>query len=524
MNHPSSKPIRWWPAFAILSAAAVALAFLWIPDASNRQTVVFGSFATMVLCVLLLMFWFFAFSLIPGRLRVATAIAIIGVGISLAASVRIKGVSGDFVPILAWRWSEEAVGGLANGARDADRDPIADYPQFLGPTRNATLSGLALSDWKIRPPNKIWRRPVGAGWSSFAIVATHAVTQEQRGNLECVVSYNLLTGEEQWVHADEARFNSTIAGDGPRATPTIHKGRVYTYGALGQLNCLDLETGRKIWSRRPLSENGAEPPMWGNSCSPLIDDGAVIVSAGGQDKALIAYEAETGEVRWSGGSSKAGYSSPTVAHLVGRKQILIFNSGQLAAHDADNGQPLWAQPWAGVTECTSQPMVLPGDRVFLSSGYGIGSKLFQISAAEEGPAASVVWESPRLKTKFTNAVFHAGSIYGLDDGVLVCLDPETGQRRWKRGRYGHGQILLIGNHILIQTESGELAVVAADPTEFREIARHPALDGKTWNNPVFAPPYLLVRNDQEAICFELGLEDVASLTPGSKIHTAENPH
>ena len=169
-------------------------------------------------------------------------------------------------------------------------------------------------------------------------------------------------------------------------------------------------------------------------------------------------------------------------------------------------------------------MVLPGDRVFLSSGYGIGSKLFQISAAEEGPAASVVWESPRLKTKFTNAVFHAGSIYGLDDGVLVCLDPETGQRRWKRGRYGHGQILLIGNHILIQTESGELAVVAADPTEFREIARHPALDGKTWNNPVFAPPYLLVRNDQEAICFELGLEDVASLTPGSKIHTAENPH
>ena len=517
MNQRPVEPVRWWPATVILSGAAVALMALWIPDMPNRQTVVFGSLGTLAISVLLLLIWFFAFSRLPGRQRTSMAIGLLLVGITLVATVRIRGVSGDFVPILAWRWSGETYEGVVERARDARRGAIADYPQFLGPSRNASLPDLVLSDWSSRPPREVWRRPVGPGWSSFAIVGTHAITQEQRGDQECVVSYDLLTGKERWVSMDTARFESTVAGVGPRATPTIHGGRVFSYGALGHLNCLDLETGRKIWSRHPISENYSRPNMWGNSCSPLIDAGAVIVSAGGEDNnALVAYEAATGEVRWRGGNSRLGYSSPTVVHLSGKKQILIFNAGQLASHDAENGNPLWTQPWPGATECTSQPIVLPGNRVFLSSGYGIGSKLFQINQSEQEPSVSILWESPRLKTKFTNAVVHEGSIYGLDDGVLVCLDPETGKRRWKRGRYGHGQILLVGDHILVQAESGELALVAADPTGYRELARHPALDAKTWNYPAFAPPYLLVRNDREAICFDLGLEDAKGVASSGK--------
>ena len=227
MNQRPVEPLRWWPATVILSGAAVALMALWIPDMPNRQTVVFGSLGTLAISVLLLLIWFFAFSRLPGRQRTSMAIGLLLVGITLVATVRIRGVSGDFVPILSWRWSGETGGGVVERARDARRGAIADYPQFLGPSRNASLPDLVLSDWSSRPPREVWRRPVGPGWSSFAIVGTHAITQEQRGDQECVVSYDLLTGKERWVSMDTARFESTVAGVGPRATPTIHGGRVF---------------------------------------------------------------------------------------------------------------------------------------------------------------------------------------------------------------------------------------------------------------------------------------------------------
>ena len=523
MGHPPDAPVRWWPATFIVLAAALALFGMWTPDTPQRELVVILSLTCLALTVPLLLLWAIVLSRLPKRQHNRVAVGILLVALALSAVIRYRGLSGDFVPSLAWRWTEEPLSAVANREPTSDRGPVSDYPQFLGPQRNAQLPNLALSDWSTRPPRLIWRQPIGQGWSSFAIVGTHAVTQEQRGELECVVSYDLLTGRERWVHTETVRYVSTVAGNGPRATPTVHEGRVFTYGALGHLNCLDLETGREIWSRNPLSENGVEPTFWGNSCSPLIHDGAVIVSIGGQqDNALGAYETETGEVRWRGGNGRAGYGSPTTVELTGQVQILIFNEGHLASHDPEGGQRLWTQPWPEGVEHTTQPIALPGDRVFLSSGYGIGSKLFQVDRSEQGLVASIVWETPHLKMKFTNAVVHEGSIYGLDNGVLVCLDPETGQRRWKRGRYGHGQILLIGNHILVQTESGELALVAADPSGFRELARHPALEGKTWNNPAFAPPYLLVRNDREAICFEMGLVRPASMEPGGSDSSSED--
>ncbi len=507
----SPKPVRWWPALLIVVVTALALLILWIHDTQHRQTVVMGTLGTLVIATLLLITWALALSRLPARTRLGIAIGLVMLAGVVGLSVRIEGMSGDFVPILSWRWTEEAYGGASNPTRRVSAGPASDYPQFLGPARNASLVDIALKDWTNHPPREIWRRPVGAGWSAFAVVGTHAVTQEQRGELECVVSYDLLAGEERWVHADTARFETTIGGVGPRATPTIHEGRVYAYGALGQLNCLDLESGREIWSRNPIEENGVEPPDWGNSCSPLLHDGAVIVSAGGdRDNALIAFEAGTGAVRWQAGNSDAGYSSPTLVRVANQDQILIFNERQLAGHDAWSGEPLWTHPWPDGTFSTSQPVVLPGNRIFLSSGYGIGAKMFRIDGKEAGFTPSIVWESPRLKAKFTNVVIHGGYIYGLDDGILVCLDPETGQRKWKRGRYGHGQVLLVSDRLIVQTEDGDLALVDANPEAFVETASQPALDSKTWNNPAFAPPYLIVRNDREAICFELSLEPTDS--------------
>jgi outer membrane protein assembly factor BamB len=190
--------------------------------------------------------------------------------------------------------------------------------------------------------------------------------------------------------------------------------------------------------------------------------------------------------------------------LLGRPQVVIFNQGTIAGHDPATGRVLWEQAFPSEQPNVAQPLPLPGDRLLVSAGYGIGSKVFALASTEDGAsAASLVWESPRLKSKFANLVRHEGFVYGLDDGVLTCLDPSSGERRWKGGRYGHGQILLVAGLLLVQTEEGEVVLVEATPDAHRELTRFAALDGKTWNPPVLVGSRLLVRNDREAALYEL---------------------
>ena len=185
-------------------------------------------------------------------------------------------VSGDLVPVLEPRWvgaGDELIGENLDELTSA-----YDYPQFLGPTRNATIRGVHLErDWTAHPPKRIWRRPVGAGWSSFAVSGDAAMTQEQRGEQEVVVRYDFRTGEEKWATGSRAHYNHPISGEGPRATPTIVGNRVYSVGSTGLLNCLDLETGERIWSRDFMKDNDADTPQWGVAGSPLFVDDIVVV-------------------------------------------------------------------------------------------------------------------------------------------------------------------------------------------------------------------------------------------------------
>src|SRR5262249_1972023 len=258
---------------------------------------------------------------------------------------------------------------------------------------------------------------------------------------ERVVGYDLETGAVRWRHADKARYDTVIAGEGPRATPTIAAGRVFTMGATGRLNALDLATGTPAWSRNVIEENGGENPQWGKSCSPLVLGSLVVVSAGGPaGRSLVAYDAETGRPAWQGGNDASGYSSPILAELAGVRQILIFNSGTVAAHDPATGALPWGRAGPGEQPTGAQPLPLSGDRVLVSAGYGVGSKLFQVARADDGGLrATLVWETPRLKAKFTNLVVHDGYVYGLDDGVLVCLDPANGERKWRARRAARAQ-------------------------------------------------------------------------------------
>ena len=528
MPRPENKArIRWLPAAIIVGLTILAIILLWIIDAPHRQSRVLLTVLVSMLSFLLMLLWLLFFSRLRWKVRLL-AFGAIGLILLLSTALfRVKGFSGDLVPLLEWRWSEHRPP-LVPASRSIGAGELEggkDYPQFLGPNRNGTVQGIKLArDWSKRPPLLLWRQPIGAGWSAFAVVGSSAVTQEQRGEYEMVVCYDLMSGQERWSHSDHDRYEVVPAGVGPRATPTIVGDRVYTLGATGILNCLDFATGERVWSEDILYDNDAELASWGISGSPLVLDDLVVVSAGGKGgKSLVAYHKDTGERVWRSGSSPAGYSSPLITTLADVPQILIFNYGSVVAHDPDGGQILWQHPWPTGTECISQPLPLPDDRLFVSSGYGIGCKLFQIAPdANNQLKASLVWETPRLKAKFTNVVHRDGYIYGLDDGVLVCLDLANGQRKWKRGRYGHGQIILVdapppaggkrgssdqNSLLLVSAESGDVLLVEVNPNESRELSRFPALASKTWNNPALAGQYLLVRNDREAACYELPLEE-----------------
>ena len=191
--------------------------------------------------------------------------------------------------------------------------------------------------------------------------------------------------------------------------------------------------------------------------------------------------------------------------LAGTEQIVIFNQGLVTAHEPATGELFWKQPWSpGQAECVSQPLPLPGDKLFVSTAYGIGGKLFQLERNQDGQFnVSLLWETIYLKAKFTTVLHYGGYLYGLDDGIFACLNLTDGKRQWKRGRYGHGQVLLVEDVILVLTESGDVVLIEPNPEALVELTRFTALEGRTWNTPALAAPYLLVRNGREAACYQL---------------------
>jgi outer membrane protein assembly factor BamB len=550
------KPLRLWPAWVILAGAAALLAWIWTPSDSP----VAMSQTTLTLLVglgtaVLLLAWWLFFSRAGLFTRIASALGLVALVGTLNAFLEIRGLSGDLVPQIGWRTTvipreasppaahgsaapspeltatptpsdglssglsrtEEEEREIANGSRGLAAPvpavaPRGDYPQFLGPNRDATVPGVRLArSWPSPGPAALWRQPIGKGWSGFAVAGGLAVTLEEQDGRERVVAYGLETGKVRWSHEGGRGFSSPMGGDGPRATPAIDGGRVYAFGAHGTLTALDLASGRLLFERDVLAENGARRPAHGVASSPLVVDDVVVVLAGGPGgRSLVAYDARTGERRWSGGDDPAAYSSPRLATLGGVRQVVVLSLDHLSGHDARTGAVLWQDPWPENAEKVSQPVVLEGDRVFLSVGYGVGGRLVKVSRTEAGSwSAEVLWRSRNLKAKFTQVVSHGGFLYGLDEGVLVCLDPRDGERRWKEGRYGHGQVLLAGDLLLVQAEDGDVALVDATPDRHAELGRFPAVSGRAWATPALAGDLLLVRSDAEAACYRLPVEAAA---------------
>ena len=377
----------------------------------------------------------------------------------------------------------------------------------MGEHRNAIVADVAPArDWKTNPPKLLWRRNVGAGWGSFAIAGGRAFTQEQRGDKECVVCYDLYTGRELWRHADDFAFRSPLGGPGPRATPMVADDRVYAVGAEGRLNCLDAETGKRVWFADILQ--GDENTFHGVTGSPLIHNDWVIVSPPGpKGPCIAAYNRNTGKRVWSTGNDRATYSSPTIATLAGVEQVLLHHEEGVASFDLSTRRECWSFPWTNhVNTNVAQPLVHAGgeDQVMIACGYGIGAAMLQVAKSEDDEwSVKELWTSKAMKTKFCTAVIHGDYAYGLDDGILACIDIRNGRKKWKGGRYGHGQVLLAGDMLIVQTEAGGVRLVEPSPKGLREKGGVEPFEGKTWNPPALAYPFLVVRNAEFAACYEL---------------------
>jgi outer membrane protein assembly factor BamB len=383
------------------------------------------------------------------------------------------------------------------------------WTDFRGPTRDGRYDELAIrTSWPTEGLPRMWKQPVGGGYASFVIAEGRAYTIEQRRSQEVVAAYDVETGREIWTHAWTAEFRESLGGDGPRATPVWYDGRIYALGAAGEFRCLDAKTGKLIWNRNILTENGARNIDWGMAASPLVFDDKVIVQPGSTSgKSVVAYNRLTGAPLWSALNDQASYTSPMLVQLAGKRQVLVVTASRIVGLAPEDGALLWETPWQNSASINvAQPILVNQNRFFISASYGKGAALVEVAGAGGSFTARKVWENNSMKNKFNSSVLHNGYVYGLDEGILTCVEAATGERKWKGGRYGYGQVLLASGHLIVTTEDGEIVLVRATPEQHTELARFSALQGRTWNNPAIANGRLLVRNATEMAAYNIAAQ------------------
>jgi outer membrane protein assembly factor BamB len=455
------------------------------------------------------------------RTGAAVLLALTGFGFSLL--LRNEGMTGEYKLGAHWRWSQTPEA-LMLAKRKADK-PARDarvaavppdltnpeWPGFRGTDRAARSHGPLISaDWATHPPRQLWKIAVGPAWSSFAVAGNFLFTQEQRGPMETVVCYEADTGREVWNRPIEARFDDPLGGPGPRATPALANGGLFATCATGLFLRLNPSTGEIVWQQDLKTVAGRAVPMWGFAASPMIADKVVLVYAGGPgDKGLLAFDVESGALRWSVAAGNDSYSSPQLSAIAGENMVLMLSNEGLLLVDPVTGKTRLNYEWKFANYRALQPHVVGTDTILLPTGMNAGTRAIRVTNTNGELAATELWTSRHLKPDFTDLVTYQGFAYGNDAGIFTCVDLKTGDRQWKGGRYGKGQVLLLENSglLLIAAEDGQVVLLRADPKQHAELASFKALEGKTWNHPVIVGDRLYVRNSQEAACFQLSLAE-----------------
>jgi outer membrane protein assembly factor BamB len=448
---------------------------------------------------------------------------LVGLGFALLAAswsllLQNYGTRGDFAFDMDWRWDKSPEQRfLADRAEREPQDTSSleptkedfsdpEWPGFRGPKRDGIQSGTLISaDWTTQP-EELWRIKLGPAWSSFAVAGNYLFTQEQRGDQDAVVCYQADSGQEIWSSSVESRFFEALGGLGPRATPTIANGKIYAMCAEGPLRCLQASDGTELWSRDLREVAQCDPPMWGFSSSPLVTDGVVAVHAGGDDDlAVVALDANTGDLRWSAKSGKQSYSSFQEIQLGDNNYIAILTEQGAQLFKPDSGELCLEYEWPHSGYRALQAQLVKGNQLLIPTGTGRGTRLIEINEVDNQLQAQELWTSRDMKPDFNDLVVHQGYLYGFDNQIFACVDLEDGKRKWKRGRYGKGQVLCLADSdlLLVAAENGDLVLLRANPKKHDELARFSSLDGKTWNHPVVVGDRLYLRNAAEAVCYRL---------------------
>jgi outer membrane protein assembly factor BamB/uncharacterized membrane protein YhaH (DUF805 family) len=452
------------------------------------------------------------------RVSLVVAIVLVCVGFML---IRTGGLTATLDNDFHWRWSQtpeerllaqaaneqaELASAKAANSSTLSTSPAAKtgayWPGFRGANRDGIVHGVRIAtDWSASPPAEMWRRPIGPGWSSFAVSGDLLYTQEQRGPEEVVACYNVTTGKPVWKHGDKARFWESNGGSGPRGTPTLSNGRVYSLGATGILNVLKADDGSVVWTRNVVSDTKSKLPIWGFASSPLVVGDLVIVATAGT---MAAYDLASGQLRWVGPDGGGGYSSPQQFSIQGVSQILLLDGKGATSVSATDGKVLWQFPLTPGARIVQPALTAEGD-VLVHEGESNEMRSLAVANGTSGWTVTERWNSFGVNPYFNDFVVHKGHVFGFNGSSVACMDLKDGQSKWKGGYYGHGQLVLLADQdlLLVLSEMGDVALVGATTDQFKELARIPAIKGKTWNHPVVVGDVLLVRNDQEMVAFRL---------------------
>ena len=460
--------------------------------------------------------------------RTVIALLFAGCGYGFSALLKSDGMWGDFAVDLKWRWQESNEDQVV-AKRDKDPSVLLtdfaasdveqwlakpEWPALRGEDRSGRQHGPVLSsDWSVTPPEQIWKIVVGPGWSSFAVAGKLLFTQEQRGTLETVVCYSADSGKEVWKQQLESRFNDSLGGPGPRATPTLADGGLFVLGASGHLLRLNPRTGDVVWQIDLRKVAMREPPMWGFCSSPLVTNSLVIVHAGGAgDKGTLAFDVATGELKWATASGDHSYSSPQLGTVGDEPLVLMLTNNGIELLDPQTGKQRLNYEWKHTGYRDLQPQIINGDSILLPTGMGSGTRCIRVAKNGEQYSAEELWTSLELKPDFNDFVVFEDHAYGFDNSIFTCIDLKTGKRQWKGGRYGKGQVLLLEDSrlLLVAAEYGDVVLLKADPAAHAELATLKAIKGKTWNHPVVIGDRLYVRNAEEAACYRLPLAGPAA--------------
>ena len=425
---------------------------------------------------------------------------------------------GGYIPALTWNKTKTDISALKRSRAAAATNVASISPQknpppywtgFRGPNRDGHYDEQPINtNWPAGGLRLLWKQPCGGGYSSFSIAGGRAYTMEQRREMEMVVAYDVETGRELWTNSWPACFTEMHSDEGPRTTPEYDDGKLFVLGATGQLKCLAAATGKTIWGKDIVKENLGQVPAYGFAASPLrVDDRIIVQNYWAPKRSVVCYNKHDGKVMWVSEDTTIGYASPTVMNFGGERHVVIGGRPDVFGLRLEDGSERWTTPWPILNHerPIAQPLMIGSNRVLFSAAYLTGATLFEINRSGDGFAVKEVWKSRKLKNKFASSVLWQGFLYGLDEDILTCLDAATGEQKWKDGRYGYGQIILASGHLVVLCANGDLALVKASPERQIELARFPAIHGKTWNYPAIAAGRLFIRNGAEMACFDISV-------------------